>query len=61
MGVKEELKMGVKVGVKMGVKVGEKVGEKVEVNEPWLMEDNYVETVCRGELWKLDFSSDSAE
>lgn len=49
MGVKEELKMGVKVGV------------KVEVNEPWLMEDNYVETVCRGELWKLDFSSDSAE
>ena len=61
MGVKEELKMGVKVGVKMGVKVGEKVGEKVEVNEPWLMEDNYVETVCRGELWKLNFSSDSAE
>ena len=49
--------MGVKVEVKMGVKVG----EKVEVNEPWLMEDNYVETVCRGELWKLDFSSDSAE
>ncbi len=61
MGVKEELKMGVKVGVKVGVKMGVKVGEKVEVNEPWLMEDNYVETVRRGELWKLDFSSDSAE
>ena len=50
MGVKEELKMGVKVGVKVEVKTGVKVGEKVEVNEPWLMEDNYVETVCRGEL-----------
>ncbi len=45
----------------MGGKVGGKVEEKVEVNEPWLMEDNYVETVRRGELWKLDFSSDSAE